>query len=516
MNKATQTEPTYPKKKNEMNADRPMLLELVPPDMDEEPVVGMEFTWRVPNGVDCPACGSSYPVLHLGYPHLDPTEVLSPSQARLLDHKRCWDDSMDDQEKALRDCIEHLERHFFVPVFSGTYFGPLKIALGRKMKWDIVVLSTVPVLLGRRSAVEALRREGFDFEFIELMTTGKYASTADIVQLVAPIVGHGRLPEGMTYCKKCHGRQGKPKDWAEFRSMPLFDTPEIHKYPFFSTVTCGGIYLSRSFFEATKKLGLKMDAKNLVKPTQTVSQVPSDLRRIEWPRGRGLEISGEQNKDQKPVEDKIGSEVPIRFNPDEWLQRLSRFMDLVKDRGGTVVASIGRTTRVPSNPAPHCLKEFFDACKGRLFFSYRIVANHVERSGEITMDEGMLWKLKKECERWATDTWIAEEPEEQTKWDKAIPFAALSNGDFLALDSRGAPEDRLPVLYLNHEDTSEILSPSFEQFLLDWEMVLYQGPEMRVLSEYQRGKEGWLTGESPLGLGTLHLAFVLGIVLQND
>lgn len=75
-------------------------------------------------------------------------------------------------------------------------------------------------------------------------------------------------------------------------------------------------------------------------------------------------------------------------------------------------------------------------------------------------------------------------------WQESIPFLAVGNGDYLALRVRGDRTD-LPVIYLCHdaEDggdgrTAFEISPSFDQFLSDWETLCYIGPEIWLLAAF--------------------------------
>ena len=75
-------------------------------------------------------------------------------------------------------------------------------------------------------------------------------------------------------------------------------------------------------------------------------------------------------------------------------------------------------------------------------------------------------------------------------WHQCVPFIAVGNGDFLALHVSDSSA-RLPVLYLCHdaEDggdgrTAFEISPSFDQFLGDWETLCYIGPEIWLLRQF--------------------------------
>jgi hypothetical protein len=95
---------------------------------------------------------------------------------------------------------------------------------------------------------------------------------------------------------------------------------------------------------------------------------------------------------------------------------------------------------------------------------------------------------------WAEETWVAEDPEQRQIWESAIPFVALRNGDYLALDLRGGSADP-PVEYLNHDDESFMLAPGLAAFLTAWERLCYIGPEHWLLSEFI-GDDGYLDSES--------------------
>jgi cell wall assembly regulator SMI1 len=91
--------------------------------------------------------------------------------------------------------------------------------------------------------------------------------------------------------------------------------------------------------------------------------------------------------------------------------------------------------------------------------------------------------LSRSVGEWADDTWVANFPDQKAIWDCALPFAALANGDYLALDLR-ADESDPPVIYLNHDDDSSVIAPSLPAFLTAWERLCYLGPEHWLLLEF--------------------------------
>ena len=102
--------------------------------------------------------------------------------------------------------------------------------------------------------------------------------------------------------------------------------------------------------------------------------------------------------------------------------------------------------------------------------------------------------LSRSVGEWAEDTWVAESPDQRVIWESALPFAALDNGDYLALDLRTDKADP-PVVYLNHDDESSVIAPSFVAFLHAWERLCYLGPEHWMLLEFT-GPDGHLDPDS--------------------
>jgi len=92
-------------------------------------------------------------------------------------------------------------------------------------------------------------------------------------------------------------------------------------------------------------------------------------------------------------------------------------------------------------------------------------------------------EMSRSVGEWAEDTWVAESPDQKAIWKSALPFAALDNGDYLALDLRGDGTDP-PVVYLNHDEESSVIAGNFVTFLTAWERLCYLGPEHWVLLEF--------------------------------
>lgn len=93
------------------------------------------------------------------------------------------------------------------------------------------------------------------------------------------------------------------------------------------------------------------------------------------------------------------------------------------------------------------------------------------------------------------DEWDAPATKKQENgrkiWRQTVPFIGVGNGDVLGLHVTGE-SDVYPVVYLCHdceEDPVVPVSPSFNEFLCEWEKLCYVGPEIWLLSRFLgRGK----------------------------
>jgi hypothetical protein len=86
------------------------------------------------------------------------------------------------------------------------------------------------------------------------------------------------------------------------------------------------------------------------------------------------------------------------------------------------------------------------------------------------------------------------DPAQQALWLNALPFQPILNGDYLGLDTSTA-HDNPPVVYLAHDDKSQIIAPSFTSFLQTWAELCYIGPESWMLEPFQ-DKNGLIDGTS--------------------
>lgn len=164
--------------------------------------------------------------------------------------------------------------------------------------------------------------------------------------------------------------------------------------------------------------------------------------------------------------------------------------------------------RALSGALPGPLRAFFSQGSAAINCSYTFEpeGNALEDLRTVLPDEtglfggarlGPLSDLAEDADAirdWATDTWIADVPEQRALWEAAIPFLRLDNGDYLALDLRAGARHP-PVAYLCHDDDSFLIAAGFEDFLRAWERLCYLGPEHWLLRPFT-GEAGYLDGDS--------------------
>ncbi|MBW3635738.1 MAG: SMI1/KNR4 family protein [Armatimonadetes bacterium] len=80
------------------------------------------------------------------------------------------------------------------------------------------------------------------------------------------------------------------------------------------------------------------------------------------------------------------------------------------------------------------------------------------------------------CKSWAEAFEEDPDPAQKAFWLNALPFHSILNGDYLGLDISTTHDDP-PVVYLAHDDKSQVIAPSFTSFLQSWAGLCYIGPE---------------------------------------
>jgi len=117
--------------------------------------------------------------------------------------------------------------------------------------------------------------------------------------------------------------------------------------------------------------------------------------------------------------------------------------------------------------------------------------------GPVLGPADLLPDFVQSCGEWADQFDEAGDPTEGQRWRHALPFIAVDNGDYVALDGTGPARDPNdpPVIYLSHEGESALIAASFTEFLSAWEQLCYLGPEIWLLDEF-RGPDGLIAPES--------------------
>jgi hypothetical protein len=154
-----------------------------------------------------------------------------------------------------------------------------------------------------------------------------------------------------------------------------------------------------------------------------------------------------------------------------------------------------RETGTVSKAYPAALRKWVEANGGICKFSFSLELPSGEMVGGMSIGEPK--ELQENVKGWIDDTWIAEDEVELEKWSKAVAFAALENGDFLAFEKK--TKEDAPIIYLSHDDESKVIAPSFEHFIREWAALGYVGPELWVLEPFL-DEEGFLdrkAGDGP-------------------
>lgn len=115
-----------------------------------------------------------------------------------------------------------------------------------------------------------------------------------------------------------------------------------------------------------------------------------------------------------------------------------------------------------------------------------------------------------ECIEYAQESWLAEEewPLDYALWRHAWPLTHDEAGNGLALWCHAPKQPHYPVVCLDHEDTSFLIAPTFDEFLEQWEQLGYLS--YGELLNFRDPQTGFLDSTTPqarqlrerLGLGS--------------
>ena len=208
------------------------------------------------------------------------------------------------------------------------------------------------------------------------------------------------------------------------------------------------------------------------------------------------------------------------FDDTGWVARAQAFVDRIAKLPAVEVRSrdvdpplapgdVDRLAAALGRPIPDALRRFLTHGSSRVdcAYAYEPVGGGLEELRALLPDEMRIFGGARLCAAadlpeyarsaaaWMRETWVADDPGQRPLWEAALPFAALANGDFLALDTRGGSPDP-PVLYLCHDDASSALAPAFTEFLRRWEELCYLGPEHWLLDPF-RAADGMLDARTP-------------------
>ncbi len=109
---------------------------------------------------------------------------------------------------------------------------------------------------------------------------------------------------------------------------------------------------------------------------------------------------------------------------------------------------------------------------GSSFVGVRLVG------GPLLLSPTELVSTKIDMLKWALQSWVANDTDEQTCWIESVPFAAMDNGDYLAFD------EFEQVIYLDCNGESFVLDADFSEFWEKWERLFFVGPELWVFEPF--------------------------------
>ena len=202
-----------------------------------------------------------------------------------------------------------------------------------------------------------------------------------------------------------------------------------------------------------------------------------------------------------------------------WVQRAQEFTETLAARLGEQVVAEARVAPALSEEAvaelaagldrgvPAVVRRFLVQGAGGLGFGYQWTpAGAAARELEALLEgKSYVWgggplclagefrEWVERCDEWIEESWIGESAEQARWWRESFPILSLDTGDFLALDLSRPAEDPA-VVYLCHDEESDLIAPSFTRFLTEWERLGYLGPD-RDLLELFFDEEGFLSGE---------------------
>jgi hypothetical protein len=140
---------------------------------------------------------------------------------------------------------------------------------------------------------------------------------------------------------------------------------------------------------------------------------------------------------------------------------------------------------------PPPLRAFLETGASSIVLAYTLPPGDDENYEIICYaDELVGWRA--ECVEYARDSWLKEPdwPLDQAFWRHGLPLVHYPDGDGVALWVHDPKHPNPPVIYLNHDDESFLLSRNFDDFLQQWEQLGYAA--IGGLPDYRNPKTGFL------------------------
>jgi hypothetical protein len=371
-----------------------------------------------------------------------------------------------------------------LPTAPGTNFGPWRGKV--RSRCEDLVLGGFDTLLMHRSVLAVLARERMAFQTFEIDLRSKKDYNPDLVEVWVPPIGLSCPSSDIRLCQTCNRGSTKLAVCVNASTIP----PEAHVFRLRDAPNA--LIFSQKFVDVCQKLGLGgitfVPIPHEFDPKGTLGTIPLA------PTGTPETASRTRpTLTPRPV---IKRSQTFYF---DWVQKVRSIAECLEQGATAYVklkisppateAEILETEKDLGKKIPSPLRGFFLKGSKGLSFSYLI--NDLKGRVSIRLED--LSEHRDDVIEWARETWISEEPAQKEIWLSTFPFMHLENGDFLGLEMQSG-KDEARVLYLNHEEESSVIAPSFQSFLYEWERLCYIEPKLSQLETYL-DQSGHLSGE---------------------
>ncbi len=194
-----------------------------------------------------------------------------------------------------------------------------------------------------------------------------------------------------------------------------------------------------------------------------------------------------------------------------WVQRLLQFSDDRRVRAAGAGRRYCRVEVVPpldrarlkaledecGRPLPPPLRDFLSTGASSITFRWFEPGAGDTDYELVFCPAEELADWRQECAEYAEDSWLTEPewPLDYALWRHGWLLTHDPAGDGLALWAHDRRQPHYPVAYLDHEDRSFLVAPTFDDFLEHWERLGY--PDPGDLLDFRDPGTGFLDTATP-------------------